>query len=45
LVIRNASPVDAAGIVAVMEVIASERGHSAIDRARTVAQETQMTKC
>jgi len=41
LVIRKASPVDAAGIVAVMEVIASERVHSAIDWAWTVAQETR----
>ena len=39
--IRKASPLDAAGIVAVLEVIASERVHSAIDEAWTVAQETR----
>jgi len=41
LAIRKASPLDAAGIVDVVEVIASERVHSAIDRAWTVAQETR----
>jgi ribosomal protein S18 acetylase RimI-like enzyme len=39
--IRKASPPDASGIVAVIEVVASERVHSAIDRAWTVEQETQ----
>jgi len=33
--------VDAAGIVAVLEVVASERVHSAIDRAWTVEQEAR----
>ena len=41
LSIRKASPLDAAGIVAALEVIASERVHSAIDEAWTVAQETR----
>jgi ribosomal protein S18 acetylase RimI-like enzyme len=37
--IRRASPEDAAGIAAVLEVIAAERIHSAIDRAWTVEEE------
>jgi ribosomal protein S18 acetylase RimI-like enzyme len=37
--IRRATPADAAGIAAVMEVIAAERIHSAIDRAWTVEEE------
>ena len=37
--IRRASPADAAGIAAVLEVIASERIHSAIDRAWSVEEE------
>ena len=41
LLIRKASPLDAAGIVAVLEVVASERVHSAIDQAWTVEQETR----
>ena len=41
LSIRKASPLDVAGIVAALEVIASERVHSAIDEAWTVAQETR----
>jgi ribosomal protein S18 acetylase RimI-like enzyme len=41
LLIRKASPADAAGIVAVIEVVAAERIHSAIDRAWTVEQETR----
>lgn len=41
LLIRKASPRDAAGIVAVLETIVSERIHSAIDRAWTVEQEAQ----
>ena len=39
LTIRRAVQADAAGIVAVLEVIASERIHSAIDRAWTVDEE------
>jgi ribosomal protein S18 acetylase RimI-like enzyme len=38
-VIRRATPDDAAGIAAVMEVIAGERIYSAIDRAWTVEEE------
>jgi ribosomal protein S18 acetylase RimI-like enzyme len=37
--IRRAEPSDAPGIAAVLEVIASERIHSAIDRAWTVEEE------
>ncbi|HEX2341366.1 MAG TPA: N-acetyltransferase [Vicinamibacterales bacterium] len=37
--IRRASPEDAAGIAAVIEVIAAERIHSAIDRAWRVEEE------
>ncbi len=37
--IRRASPADATGIAAVVEVIAAERIHSAIDRAWTVEEE------
>jgi ribosomal protein S18 acetylase RimI-like enzyme len=39
LSIRRAVPADAAGIAAVLEVIAAERIHSAIDRAWTVEEE------
>jgi ribosomal protein S18 acetylase RimI-like enzyme len=39
LVIRQASPADASGIAAVLGVIASERIHSAIDRAWGVEEE------
>ena len=39
--IRRATPLDAAGIVAVLEAIAAERVHSAIDKAWTVEQETR----
>lgn len=39
--IRRASPTDAAGIAAVIERIAAERVHSAIDRAWTVEEERQ----
>lgn len=39
LEIRRASPRDAAGIVAVLETVAAERIHSAIDRVWTVNQE------
>jgi len=39
VIIRRASPLDAAGIVAVLEVIVAERIYSAIDRAWTVEQE------
>jgi GNAT superfamily N-acetyltransferase len=38
--IRKASPLDAAGIVGVIEIVAAERVHSAIDRAWTVEEET-----
>jgi hypothetical protein len=41
LLIRKASLLDAAGIVAVVEVIASERVHSAIDQVWTAARETR----
>jgi len=37
--IRRASPLDAAGIVAVLKMVAAERIHSAIDRVWTVEQE------
>jgi len=37
--IRRASPLDAAGIVAVLEMVAAERIHTAIDRVWTVEQE------
>ena len=37
--IRRATPADAAGIAAVLEVIAAERIYSAIDRAWTVEEE------
>jgi ribosomal protein S18 acetylase RimI-like enzyme len=37
--IRKATPLDAAGIVAVLETVVLERVHSAIDRAWTVEQE------
>jgi RimJ/RimL family protein N-acetyltransferase len=37
--IRKASPLDAAAIAAVVEVIAAERVHSAIDRAWTIDEE------
>jgi len=37
--IRRAQPDDAAGIVAVMEVVAGERTHSAIDRSWSVDEE------
>lgn len=39
LEIRRASPEDAAGIVAVLEVVAAERIHTAIDTVWTVEQE------
>lgn len=39
LQIRQASAMDAAGIAAVLETIAAERIHSAIDRAWTIEQE------
>lgn len=39
LKIRRASPTDAAGIAAVLETIAAERIHSAIDRAWTIEEE------
>jgi ribosomal protein S18 acetylase RimI-like enzyme len=39
--IRRASPMDAAAIAAVVEVIAAERVHSAIDRAWTVEEEAR----
>ena len=39
LEIRQASPVDATGIVAVLEVVVAERIQTAIDRAWTVEQE------
>lgn len=42
--IRRASAADAAGIAAVLEVIAAERVHSAIDRAWTVAEERRYLK-
>jgi ribosomal protein S18 acetylase RimI-like enzyme len=37
--IRRASPQDAAGIAAVLEIVAAERIHSAIDRAWSVEEE------
>ena len=39
LQIRRAAPVDAAGIVSVLEVVSAERIHTAIDRVWTVEQE------
>jgi GNAT superfamily N-acetyltransferase len=39
--IRKASPSDAAGIVKVLETVASERVHSAIDRVWSVEQEAR----
>jgi ribosomal protein S18 acetylase RimI-like enzyme len=39
--IRQATPLDAAGIVAVLEVIAAERVHSTIEKAWAVEQETR----
>src|SRR5688572_27237872 len=39
LTIRQAVPADAAGIVAVLQVVAAERIHSAIDRVWTVQEE------
>jgi ribosomal protein S18 acetylase RimI-like enzyme len=39
--IRRASPTDAAAIAAVVEVIAAERVHSAIDRAWTIEEEAR----
>ena len=39
LTIRRALPADAAGIVAVLQVVAAERIHSAIDRVWTVEEE------
>jgi hypothetical protein len=39
LQIRRATPMDAAGIVAVLEAVTAERIHSAIDHAWTVEQE------
>jgi phosphinothricin acetyltransferase len=39
--IRRASPIDAPGIVAVLEVIAAEQIHSAIERAWSVEQEAR----
>ncbi len=39
--IRRASPVDAAGIVAVLEAVAAERIHSAIDQVWSVEQEAR----
>ena len=39
LTIRKALPADAAGIVAVLQVVAAERVHSAIDRVWTVDEE------
>ncbi len=38
---RRASPQDAGGITSVLEIVAAERIHSAIDRAWSVAQEAQ----
>ena len=37
--IRRASPADAGGIAAVIEIVAAERIHSAIDRAWTIEEE------
>jgi ribosomal protein S18 acetylase RimI-like enzyme len=42
--VRIASPQDAAGIVKVVETVASERVHSAIEHAWTVEQEAQYLK-
>jgi ribosomal protein S18 acetylase RimI-like enzyme len=39
VIVRKASPRDAAAIAAVVEVIAAERVYSAIDRAWTIAEE------
>jgi len=39
VIIRRASPTDAAGIAAVVEAIVAERIHSAIDRAWTIEEE------
>ena len=44
LEIRRASPEDAASIVAVLEVVAAERIHSAIDTVWTVEQEASYLK-
>ena len=44
LEIRRALPEDAAGIVAVLEVVAAERIHSAIDTVWTVEQEASYLK-
>jgi len=44
LEIRRAAPEDAAGIVAVLEVVAAERIHSAIDAVWTVEQEASYLK-
>jgi ribosomal protein S18 acetylase RimI-like enzyme len=41
VIIRRASPTDAAGIAAVVEVIAAERVHSAIGRPWTIEEETR----
>lgn len=41
LLIRRATPDDAAGVAAVMDVIANERIYSAIDRAWSVEEERQ----
>jgi ribosomal protein S18 acetylase RimI-like enzyme len=41
LLIRKASSLDAPGIVAVLDVVASERVHSAIDHVWTTGQETR----
>jgi hypothetical protein len=41
LQIRRASPKDAAGIVEVLEAVAAERIHSAIDQVWTVEQEVR----
>ena len=41
MTIRRASPADASGIAAVIEVVAAERVYSAIDRAWTVDEERQ----
>jgi RimJ/RimL family protein N-acetyltransferase len=39
--IRRASPLDAAGIIAVLQIVASERIHSAINEVWTIEQETR----
>ncbi|MBM3787974.1 MAG: GNAT family N-acetyltransferase [Acidobacteria bacterium] len=41
IVVRKASPADAAGIVAVLETVAAERIYSAIDTVWTVQQEAR----